>query len=60
MTRLIRKDVKFEWTGDCEKPFKELKGRLTKAPVLIVPSGSAGFAVYCDALGKGLGAMLMH
>ena len=37
MTRLIRKWVKFEWDDLCEKAFQELKMRLTKAPILIVP-----------------------
>ena len=37
MTRLTRKGVKFEWDDLCEKEFQELKGRLTSAPILIVP-----------------------
>ena len=37
MTRLTRKGVKFEWDDLCEKPFQELKRRLTSAPILIVP-----------------------
>ena len=36
MTRLTRKRVKFEWDDLCEKPFQELKRRLTSAPILIV------------------------
>ena len=37
MTRLTWKGVKFKWNNLCEKAFKELKGRLTTAPILIVP-----------------------
>ena len=37
MTRLIWKGVKFELNDLCEKAFTELKGRLTSAPILIVP-----------------------
>ena len=37
MTRLTRKEVKFEWNDLCEKAFQELKRRLTSAPILIVP-----------------------
>ena len=37
MTRLNRKEVKFEWNDLCEKEFQELKRRLTSAPILIVP-----------------------
>jgi len=31
MTRLTRKEVKFEWLKDCEASFQELKSRLTSA-----------------------------
>ena len=37
MTRLTRKEVKFEWNDLCEKAFQELKRRLTSSPILIVP-----------------------
>ncbi|KAI4387246.1 hypothetical protein MLD38_005091 [Melastoma candidum] len=50
----------FEWTYDCEKSFLELRNRLTSAPVLVLPCGSGGFAVYCDASYFGLGAVLMQ
>ena len=36
MTRLTRKEVKFEWNDLCEKAFQELKRRLTSTPILIV------------------------
>ena len=37
MTRLTQKEVKFEWDDRCEEAFRELKRRLTSAPILIVP-----------------------
>ena len=37
MTRLTRKEVKFEWDDRCEETFQELKRRLTSASILIVP-----------------------
>ena len=37
MTRLTRKEVKYEWTDPCERAFQELKKRLTSSPILIVP-----------------------
>ena len=37
MTRLTRKEVKFDWDDLCEEAFQELKRRLTTAPMLIVP-----------------------
>ena len=37
MTRLTRKEVKFEWNDLCEKAFQKLKMWLTSAHILIVP-----------------------
>ena len=37
LTRLSRKGIKFVWSEACEKPFQELKTRLTTVPVLIIP-----------------------
>ncbi|XP_024028766.1 uncharacterized protein LOC112093802 [Morus notabilis] len=37
MTRLTRKEVRFEWNAECESAFQELKVRLTSAPVLTIP-----------------------
>ena len=37
MTRLTRKEFKFDWDDRCEEAFQELKKRLSTAPILIVP-----------------------
>ena len=34
LTNLLKKVVKFEWTSKCEEAFRELKHRLTRAPIL--------------------------
>ncbi|KAA3477534.1 DNA/RNA polymerases superfamily protein [Gossypium australe] len=34
MTKLLQKDVKFEWFEKCQKSFEQLKALLTEAPVL--------------------------
>ena len=49
LNKLTRKDVKYDWVDACQKSFKELKGRLTSAPVLALPNGRDGFVVYSDA-----------
>ena len=49
LTKLTRKDVKYDWVDACHKSFEELKGRLTSAPVLALPNGRDGFVVYSDA-----------
>ncbi|KAA3466549.1 Retrotransposon protein [Gossypium australe] len=35
MTRLLQKDVKFEWTEKCQQSFEKLKALLTEAPILV-------------------------
>jgi ribonuclease HI len=60
MTRLTWKEMKWEWTSECESSFQELKRRLTTAPVLTLPSGMEGFVIYSDASKKGLGCVLMQ
>ena len=37
-----------------------MKGRLTSAPILVLPTNDAYFTVYCDASKIGLGAVLMQ
>ena len=60
LTRLTRKEEPFLWSEACQQSFDELKRRLTSAPVLTLPSGQDGFAVYCDASRQGLGCVLMQ
>ncbi|CAN4115288.1 unnamed protein product [Withania somnifera] len=40
------------------RSFQELKNKLTSTPVLVLPEGTDGYAVYCDASGIGLGCVL--
>ena len=60
LTKLTRKDVKYDWVDACQKSFEELKGRLTSAPVLPLPNGRDKFVVYSDASRQGLGCILMQ
>ena len=60
MTRLTRKEVKFDWDDRCEKAFQELRWRLTTTPILIVPDKGQGYTVYCDASKAGLGCVLIQ
>ena len=59
MTRLTRKEVKFDWDERCEEAFQKLKRRLTSALILIVSDRGQGYTVYCDASMAGLGCVLM-
>jgi hypothetical protein len=60
LTRLTKKNKKFQWSEECEQSFQELKQRLVTAPVLTLPSGSDGFVIYSDASHKGLCCVLMQ
>ncbi|KAJ6808834.1 uncharacterized protein M6B38_165845 [Iris pallida] len=60
LTRLTRKEEKFNWTEKYQAAFDELKKRLISAPILALPSGSGGYELYSDASGKGLGCVLMQ
>ena len=60
LTKLTRKDVKYDWVDACQQSFEELKGRLTSAPVLALPNGRDEFMVYSDFSLEGLGCVLMQ
>ena len=60
LTRLTRIEEPFLWSEACQQIFDELKGRLNSAPVLTLPSGQDGFAMYSDASRQGLGCVLMQ
>ena len=59
MTRLTRKEVRFDWDDRCKEAFLEFRRSLTTAPILIVPDRGQGYIVYCDASRTGLGCVLM-
>jgi hypothetical protein len=60
LIKLTCKEVRFVWSVECEASFRELKERLTFAPVLALPSRIKGFVVYSDASKKGLGCVLIQ
>ncbi|XP_076892254.1 uncharacterized protein LOC143543926 [Bidens hawaiensis] len=40
LTKLTRKDIKFNWGSEHDEAFKILKKKLTQAPVLVLPEGT--------------------
>ena len=60
LTKLTRKNVKYDWVDACQQSFEELKGRLTSAPVLALSNGRDGFVVYSDDFRQGLDCVLMQ
>ena len=55
----MKKDA-FSWTPEATKAFEHLKEELCQAPVLFTPEFTKPFIMECDALGNGIGAMLMQ
>ncbi|KAI3695424.1 hypothetical protein L1987_78421 [Smallanthus sonchifolius] len=60
LTKLTRKEVKYEWGPTQNNAFEELKTRLTQAPVLALPEGNEDLVVYSDTSGQCLGCVLMQ
>src|SRR5262249_27011437 len=60
LTSLTRKNVRFQWIEDYESSFQRLKEYLTSAPILVLPSRTDGYTVYCDASRVGLRCVLMQ
>ena len=60
MTRLLQKNVKFEWSEKCQASFEKLKAFLTKAPVLTQPTYDKEYVIFSNASLNGLGCVLMQ
>ena len=60
MTRLIQKNVKYEWSKKCQRSFDKLKAFLTEVPVLTQPTCGREYVIFSDALINGLGCVLMQ
>nr|GEZ16749.1 hypothetical protein [Tanacetum cinerariifolium] len=60
MTKLTQKKIMFDWGDKQEAAFQLLKQKLCSAPILALPEGAEDFVAYCDALHKGLGAVLIQ
>jgi hypothetical protein len=60
ITELLKNNVKFNWTSECNEAFEKLKKLLTMVPVLPQPDIEKSFDVYCDASGTGIECVLMQ
>ncbi|XP_070054549.1 uncharacterized protein [Nicotiana tomentosiformis] len=60
LTRWTKKGTLFRWSDECEVSFQKLKTALTTTPVLVLPTGSGSYTMYCDVLYVGLDAVLMQ
>ncbi|KAI3805052.1 hypothetical protein L1987_27063 [Smallanthus sonchifolius] len=60
LTKLTRKEVRYESGSTQDEAFKKLKNELTQAPFLALPEGNEDLVVYFEASGQGLGCVLMQ
>ena len=60
LTDLLRKGVKFEWSGPCETAFQTLKAVLNSKPVLNAPNFEKPFQLVTDVSDLGVGAVLLQ
>ena len=62
LNKLTRKDIKFEWSSQCQESFEELKQSFIKPPVLDYPDlrESNIFNLHTDASGYAIGAVLSN
>ena len=58
ITKLLKKNVDFNWTEVQQKSFTKLKNLLTTAPILQYPDFTQKFILTTDASGVALGAIL--
>jgi hypothetical protein len=57
---LLKKNVSFSWSQDCETAFQRVKAMLTSAPVLSAPNFDRPFKLAVDASDVAVGAVLLQ
>ena len=56
----LLKEEAFRWNAEAQKVFNQLRSLLTRAPVLALLNFNKPFAIECNALGKGIGVVLLQ
>ena len=60
LNRLLRKDVPWRWSRECQHSFLEIKEALTSTKVLAHYDSKLPIGLACDASAVGVGAVLFH
>jgi hypothetical protein len=60
LTEAIKKNVGFKWGEKQERAFQLVKQKLTNTHLLSLPNFTKMFEIECDALGIGIGIVLMQ
>ena len=56
--KLLRKNVPFQWSSECQLAFDSVKKLLTSAPILAIFDSTKPITIYTDASVVGIGAVL--
>ncbi len=60
LTNLLRKDVRWKWSKECQEALVKVKSILSSAPVLRAPDFQKPFMLAVDACDVGVGAVLLQ
>ena len=55
----MKKDIKFDWTPECQASLDILKENMVTAPILVFPDWNKEFHVHVDASSIALGIVLL-
>lgn len=58
INRLLKKNIKFDWSTECQEAFDEIKNYLLNPPILTMPNFNEKFIITTDASDKAIGAIL--
>ena len=58
MEKQLKKDIKFEWTPECQEILDILKEKMVASPILVFPDWNKDFHVHVDASCIDLGVVL--
>ncbi|XP_031112037.1 uncharacterized protein LOC116016008 [Ipomoea triloba] len=58
LSKLLQKEVTFEFGKECQEAFDKLKALLTSAPIIQPPNWELPFEIMCDASNYAVGAVL--
>ena len=58
--KLLKKNVPFKFTQECQEAFDLLRQKLCEAPILAQPDFDQSFRLYTDASGEAMGAVLVQ
>ncbi len=60
MEKLLKKDVKFQWTEECQQSLDTLKEKMVTTPILVFSDWDKPFHVHVDSSSITLGVVLIQ